>query len=337
MTTACAPGKVILFGEHAVVYGRPAIAAPVTEVRACALVEDAPRRQGVLIRAEDLKVSHYLGAPITDEHPAYPLEFTVRHTLACLEMEAIPDLTLTVSSTVPVARGLGSGAAVATAIVRALALHFGHALAPDEISELVYQTEILHHGTPSGIDNTVIAFGRPVWFVKDQPIEILHVGQPLWLVIGDTGITSPTKVAVADVRHSWQQEAETYEALFDQIGVVAGRARQAIERGNTATLGRLLNENQRLLEAIGVSSPELESLVDAARQAGAMGAKLCGAGRGGNMIALVGPESAQPIADAVRAAGAANAIVTQVAATDAKFGHRRGEGAPLDAPGTLTC
>ena len=337
MTTACAPGKVILFGEHAVVYGRPAIAAPVTQVRACVLVEDAPRRQGVFIRAEDLQVNHYLGVPITDEHPAYPLESTVRHTLARLGIEAIPDLTLTVSSTVPVARGLGSGAAVATAIVRALAQHFGHALTPDEISELVYQTEILHHGTPSGIDNTVIAFGRPVWFVKDQPIEILRVGQPLWLVIGDTGIISPTKLAVADVRQGWQQEAERYEALFNRIGAVAGRARKAIEGGDTATLGRLLNENQQLLEAIGVSSPELESLVDAARQAGAMGAKLCGAGRGGNMIALVRPDSAQPIADAVRAVGATNVIVTHVAATDAQFGHTRGEGPPLDAPGTLTC
>lgn len=337
MTTACAPGKVILFGEHAVVYGRPAIAAPVTQVCACALVEDAPRRQGVFIRAEDLQVNHYLGAPITDKHPAYPLECTVRHTLAGLGIETIPDLTLTVSSTVPMARGLGSGAAVATAIVRALAQHFGHALAPDEVSELVYQTEILHHGTPSGIDNTVIAFERPVWFVKDQPIEILRVGKPLWLVIGDTGIISPTKVAVADVRQGWQQEAERYEALFNQIGAVAGRAREAIEGGDTTTLGRLLNENQQLLEAIGVSSPELESLVNAARQAGAMGAKLCGAGHGGNMIALVRPERAQPIADAVRAAGATNVIVTQVAAADAEFGHTRGEGPPLDAQGTLTC
>lgn len=326
-----------MFGEHAVVYGRPAIAAPVTQVCACALVEDAPRRQGVFIRAEDLQVNHYLGAPITDKHPAYPLECTVRHTLAGLGIETIPDLTLTVSSTVPMARGLGSGAAVATAIVRALAQHSGHALAPDEVSELVYQTEILHHGTPSGIDNTVIAFERPVWFVKDQPIEILRVGKPLWLVIGDTGIISPTKVAVADVRQGWQQEAERYEALFNQIGAVAGRAREAIEGGDTTTLGRLLNENQQLLEAIGVSSPELESLVNAARQAGAMGAKLCGAGHGGNMIALVRPERAQPIADAVRAAGATNVIVTQVAAADAEFGHTRGEGPPLDAQGTLTC
>jgi len=312
VTTAYAPGKVILFGEHAVVYGRPAIAAPVTQVRACAVVEDGLPGQGVIIRALDLHLRHRVGDPLSAESPAYPLEATVRNTLRWLGTKALPDLTLTLSSTVPLASGMGSGAAIATATVRGLAQHLGQPLSPSEISELVYQTEVIHHGTPSGIDNTVIAFEQPVSFVRGQPIEALRVGRPFWLVIGDTGSRSPTKDVVGDVRRAWQAEPDKYEALFDRIGSVATRARKALERGKSSALGKLMDENQYLLEAIGVSSLQLEALIHAARAAGAMGAKLCGAGRGGNMIALVSPQKAQSVAAAVRQAGAVRVIVSEV-------------------------
>jgi len=312
LTTAYASGKVILFGEHAVVYGRPAIAVPVTQVRACAEIQAAPSGQGLVIRALDLDLTHRLGAAIATDHPAYPLEATVRNTLNTLAIQAIPDLTLTVSSTVPMARGLGSGAALAAAIARALAQHFGKRLAPSEVSDLVYQTEIIHHGTPSGIDNTVIAYEQPVYFVRGQPIEVLDVGRRFWLAIGDTGIRGPTRIAVGDVRRSWQQDPTRYEALFDRIGAIASRARQALVEGDVGTLGPLMNENQELLEAIGVSSPELEALIHSALQAGAWGAKLCGAGRGGNMVALVDARRTKAVAAALRRAGAKGVIVSHV-------------------------
>jgi mevalonate kinase len=265
VTTAYASGKVILFGEHAVVYGRPAIAVPVTQVRACVTVEDGPAGQGVLIDALDLHLRHQVGQSITSDSPAYPLEATVRNTLQRLGIAGLPDLTLTVSSTVPMSSGMGSGAAVATAIVRALAQHLGQALAAPEVSELVYQTEVIHHGTPSGIDNTVIAFEQPVFFVRGKSIEVLRVARPFWLVIGDTGSRSTTKDVVADVRRAWQAEPEKYETLFDRIGAVATQARRAIEQGRERVLGQLMNENQELLRAIGVSSPELEKLIHAAQ------------------------------------------------------------------------
>ncbi|MBC7232500.1 MAG: mevalonate kinase [Chloroflexi bacterium] len=312
MTTACAPGKVILCGEHAVVYGRPAIAVPVTQVRACATVAEAGEGEGLRIHATDLQLWHRVGTAIPAAHPAYPLETTVQHTLQRLGIAYLPDLTLTISSTVPIARGLGSGAAVATAIVRALAQHLGQPLSPQEVSDLVYQTEVIHHGTPSGIDNTVIAFEQPVFFVKGKPIETLRVQRPFWLVIGDTGIRGPTKEVVGDVRRAWQAQPERYEALFDRMGSIARQAREAIESGKVEALGKLMDENQELLRAIGVSSPELEKLIYAARAAGALGAKLCGAGRGGNMIALVRRGQAQHVAKALRDAGASLVIVTKV-------------------------
>jgi len=312
LTTAYAPGKVILFGEHAVVYGRPAIAVPVSQVRACAVVENASLGKGMTIRATDLELALRLDASTATDHPAYALQATVRNVLGWLQCSSVPDLTLTVSSTVPMARGLGSGAALATAVVRALSRHLGRELTSQQVSELVYQTEVIHHGTPSGIDNTVVAFERPVYFVRGQPIEVLQVRRPFWLAIGDTGIASPTRVAVGDVRRGWQSDPRTYDALFDCIGAIAAAAKQAIASGNLPALGVFMDENQVLLARLGVSSPELDRLLHAARAAGAMGAKLCGAGRGGNMIALVAQDQAKSVATALRRAGAANAIVTQV-------------------------
>ena len=318
MTRAYALGKAILFGEHAVVYGRPAIAVPVSQVRACAKVEDALAGEGLILYAADLDVRSRVGTATTPDHPAFALEATVVHTLQKLGVETVPDLTICISSTVPMARGLGSGAAVATAIVRALSHHLGHDLSPLDVSQLVYQTEIIHHGTPSGIDNTVIAFEQPVYFVRDQPIQVLAVKRPFSLLIADTGVASPTKIAVADVRRGWQQQPAEFEAVFDQIAAIAMQAAAAISSGQTSLLGPLMNENHELLVRLGVSAPELERLVRAAREAGALGAKLCGAGRGGNMIAHVSPQQTEAVAAALREVGATGVIASRVQATTAR-------------------
>jgi mevalonate kinase len=196
MAVGYASGKVILFGEHAVVYGRPAIAVPITQVQARAEVEDAERGQGITIVARDLGHTHSLSEAPPDDALRTIVVSTLERTRVGLEQ----DLTITVSSTIPIARGLGSGAAVSTAIVRALLEHFDKWLDSRAISDLVFETEKIHHGTPSGIDNTVIAFEKPVYFVKGGRMEIFWVQRPFLLVIADTGVQSPTKVAVGDVR-----------------------------------------------------------------------------------------------------------------------------------------
>ncbi len=308
MTVAYASGKVILFGEHAVVYGQPAIAVPVTQVQATATVEPGPEGRGITITAEDLEQGYSLDqAPANDA-----LRAIVVGTLEHIGVGTKRDLTITVSSTIPIARGLGSGAAVSTAIVRALSRHLGHPLSPQAISNLVYETEKIHHGTPSGIDNTVIAFEKPVYFVRDQKMEIFSVKSPFLLTIADSGIASPTRIAVSHVRRAWEREREKYKELFDEIGTIAEMGRQAIERGEIETVGRLMNENHRLLQLMGVSSPELKGLVEAAREGGALGAKLSGAGRGGNIIALVTQETRSRVDMMLRLAGAKDIIVTEV-------------------------
>jgi mevalonate kinase len=208
---------------------------------------------------------------------------------------------------------LGSGAAVATAVTRALARYFGYTAEPDKVSGLVYEVEKLHHGTPSGIDNTVIAYEQPVYFVRGEGMARLSVGVPLNLIIADTGVVSSTREVVGDVRRRWSAETEQYEGLFDEIGAVARLARPAIERGHPEAVGRLMDENHKLLTALGVSSPELDRLVKAARTAGALGAKLSGAGWGGNMLALVKAGHGPAVASALQEAGAASTIFSQIA------------------------
>jgi mevalonate kinase len=140
----------------------------------------------------------------------------------------------------------------------------------------------------------------------------LTVGTPLSLVIADTGVISSTRQVVGDVRRRWQAQPEHYEGLFDEIGAIARLAKSAIERGDPSEVGRLMDENHELLITLGVSSPGLDALVRAARAAGALGAKMSGAGWGGNMLALVEPGEGPTVASAVRAAGAIRIIFSQV-------------------------
>jgi mevalonate kinase len=312
VSTASAPGKIILFGEHAVVYGQPAIAVPVAEVAAMATVDPAPSGAGFRVIAADLQRDYHLvDAPAGD-----PLAAIVRAALAELGQSAAPDATLVVSSTIPLGRGLGSGAAISTAIARAVARYGGVELSSPQISALVYEVEKLYHGTPSGIDNTVVAFEQPVYFIRGRPIQRLRVARPFTVVIGDTGITASTRDVVGHLRQRWQAEPERYGGYFDEIGAIAQQARMIIQEKvfPIAALGKLMDENQEVLVTLGVSSPELDRLVKAARQAGAWGAKLSGAGWGGNMIALAPPEpdGLKAVEAALLAAGAANVITSQI-------------------------
>jgi len=303
-----APGKVILLGEHAVVYGRPAIAVPVHQVQAEAEIRPGRRQQGIVIEAVDLGRTFELYSAPPDD----PLRAIITLTLEHLKVGSQADITITVHSTVPLGRGMGSGAAVSAAIVRALSSYFERWLPNRVVSDLVFEVEKLHHGTPSGIDNSVVAFEKPVYFVKDQTLDICWVKVPFWLVVADTGIISSTREVVGDVRQAWQANPARYEALFDEIGILARLGRQALEVGELTEMGRLMNENHRLLQALDVSCPELDGLVHAARQGGALGAKLSGAGRGGNMIALVTEESCGNVGMFLRLTGARQVIVTQV-------------------------
>jgi mevalonate kinase len=307
VTNASAPGKIILFGEHAVVYGRPALAIPVTQVRAQVNVSDA-MQPGIWIDAPDIG----LRAELDSLPPDNPLGSAILNLFSRLSLSPLPPLTIRITSTIPPASGLGSGAAVTVALLRALSTHIGHSLTDQEINAAAFEIEKLHHGTPSGIDNTVVTYARPVYFRRGQPIKTFTAGAPFTIVIGDTGKVAPTKESVGDVRKLWETDKEKWERTFDKIGKIVNQAREKIEKGKMKELGALMDQNHVLLHELTVSSPELDTLVEAARGAGALGAKLSGGGRGGNMIALVEKGKAETVASALVSAKAKMTIITEV-------------------------
>ena len=308
--TSSAPAKAILVGEHAVVYGQPAIAVPLLQLRAYVHAR---------ITALPLQVStsHAGGAPFfwckDESSSANPLKRAIELSARYFAVGSLQG-ELDIRSDVPIASGMGSGAAVSAALARGVAALLGRDIPDEELNAIVYEVEKLHHGTPSGIDNTVVVYERPIYFVKGRSTDLVKFSRPLTLVVADTGVPSPTRDAVADVRVRLKSQPSQTQEIFDRIGALVDRARISIETGEHGKLGELMTENHRLLQALDVSSSALDKLVEAALRAGAYGAKLSGGGRGGIMIALVSPDTEAPVAEALRRAGAKRVIVSSVGA-----------------------
>jgi mevalonate kinase len=301
---ADAPSKLILLGEHAAVYGERALASPLSEPKARAIV----REEDGLARVDlpDLGVRFEAGQGGLPPE-ALPFARILDAAAAFHPAVELRGWRLSVRSSIPVGCGLGSGASVSTASFRAIFRFFRVPHGPEEVSRLVYEIEKLHHGTPSGIDNTVISQGAPILFRKGEaPRLIAEPGSPPWLAVGFTGGRRRTAEVVSDIARARAADPDRYGAIFREMGEISGRGAEAYEKGLWPELGRLMDRNQGLLEDIGVSSPSLGGLIGAARRAGALGAKLSGAGRGGCMAALAGDlASARRIRDALREAGAA--------------------------------
>lgn len=308
--SAIAPGKAILFGEHAVVYNQPAIAVPVHQVHVKTSVFANPKGKPdeVWIESQAIAMKSWLNQ-LPDNNA---LVILIEKYKASQGFQYLPAMRISIHSTIPVAGGLGSGAAVSVSVLRAISAFMGHPLPDEQVSALAYEVEKRHHGTPSGIDNSVITYGQPVYFQRERPIEVIHLGAAFTLVIADSGIKCPTSTAVAGVRQRWLQQPEKYDAYFTRIGCISEQAKALIESGQINALGPLMIENHQLLREIGVSLPQLDLLVTSAINAGALGAKLCGGGLGGNMLALVKPETAEDVSRALLGAGAVRTIITQV-------------------------
>lgn len=306
-----APAKIILFGEHAVVHGQPAVAAPVSSLRAYASAVPAPAGSGIEVFIRDL--NERLVVPATGGIPDHPLARAVQRVLDAAGATGV-DLRVDLRSDIPIASGLGSGAALTAALMRALAGAVGRPLEDGVLNALVYEVEREFHGTPSGIDNTVVVYERALYFVRGHEPALLAVGTPFDLVVADTGVRSSTKVAVDGVHALLASDPEATRAVIEAIGALVNQARDAIASGDVRAIGPLMNENHRLLQRLTVSSDELDHLVAVARAAGSWGAKLSGGGRGGNLIALCAPGSEADVAVALQAAGAQRVIQTRVLA-----------------------
>lgn len=308
-----APGKIILFGEHAVVYGQPAIAIPVLDVTATARITPilGVEPGKVHLQAHDIQLDTLLRY-LPEDHP---LAAAIRATLREITPNHTPAFTIQLDSDIPISAGMGSGAAVTVAIIRALSAFLGQPLPNKRISELAYEIEKLHHGTPSGIDNTVVTFQKPVYFQRDEPLQTLALTQPTYWVIADTGEKTPTHETVAAVHALYHESPATYDAIFTKIGQIVREARLALSQGDLDQLGMLMNRNQILLQDLQVSSPHLEHLIKAAYEAGAVGAKLSGGGRGGNIIALTSREKVTQLKKHLLEEGAVRVLTTTLRET----------------------
>ncbi|MFZ3070914.1 MAG: mevalonate kinase [Anaerolineaceae bacterium] len=294
--SANASAKLILLGEHAVVYGEPALAMPFSALRVRVVVEPwigAPAGR-IHVFARDLDLDQ--------DWRDLPENNLVREAivlvLSVLEIQQTPTCKISIFSEIPVSAGLGASAAITVAIMRAFSAFLGHPLQQDQLNQLAFQVETRMHGTPSGIDNTVIVYEKPIYFRKGFEIEFLKPGQEFTFLVADSGVKKSTASTVAQLANDRLQNPSYYDPLIEQIGECARVGRSALESGNAVVLGEAMNTNQDLLATMQLSCPELDQLVQAARQSGALGAKLTGGGKGGHMLALVREEDL----DAVRSA-----------------------------------
>ena len=281
MLTVSAPGKVILFGEHAVVYGEPA------------LVGAIERRVRVSIRELDEKVVRVLsdrgGGSFTFEelHEGGALRYVKRAvSIAFEEAGEKAGVELRISSELPPASGLGSSAAVSVATLKAVLTLLGKRIDNSRLASLAHRVELEVQGSASPTDTSAATYGGVLFVLPGRGIERLSVREELPLIVGNTQKERSTRVLVAKVRRLRESLPQVVDPVIENIGRITREARGCLERGELAYLGELMNINHGLLEALGVSTYELSRLVYIARRAGAEGSKLTGAGGGGCMLAL---------------------------------------------------
>jgi mevalonate kinase len=187
------------------------------------------------------------------------------------------------------ASGVGASAASCAAIARAFSEELQLNYSDEKVNEVAYEGEKGYHGTPSGIDNTAATYGGLIWYKREGSshlMERMRLKKPVEIVMGNTGLVADTKVVVGGVKERREKDPEKYGLIFHETERLVYEARRELEAFNLKSVGEYMNQNHTLLQQIGVSCPELDLLVDLARNNGALGAKLTGTGKGGYMVAL---------------------------------------------------
>lgn len=318
VTRASASAKLILLGEHAVVYGHPAIAIPFTDLRLRVTVEpNILAKPGTLrVVAIDTGKDQFFSDMANDE----PIKQMILLLLEALGIKTPPSCTLHIASDIPLGAGFGSSAALAVGIMRGLSAFLGHPLNEKELDTLAYQSDQFIHGRLSGIDTTVIAWEQPIFYQRGHTITHLRPLNSLHFVVADSGERTPTAKSIAYLADRKEKEPDFVNNAFTEIEKQVLIAKRAMSIGDRYMLGEAMNLNQTLLADLGISCPKLGYLVNAARSAGALGAKLTGGGQGGAMIALAEETHIDAMAEALREAGATDVWKTHLPASQIMTG-----------------
>jgi len=304
---ASAPAKVILFGEHFVVYGEPAVVLAIDK-RAYASAR-LSEGESIYINSIDLGASGFFNREqfrveqggTEARTKLEPIQNAVEQVIALSNRKV--GVSVEVHSSIPVAVGLGSSAAVATSTVAAVSRLLNLELSKEEIFQLAYEAERSVHGTPSGIDPAISTYGGALLFQRGKGFTPLNVEADIPLVVGNTGVERSTGELVASVHRRREQYPSIMGWIMRAGGKTALNAVEALKKGDLVAVGELMNINHALLCAVGVSHKSLEKLVHTARDAGACGAKLTGGGGGGCMIALANASKLDGVVEAIELAG----------------------------------
>lgn len=284
-------GKTILFGEHFVVYGLPAIVSALGA-----------------FTAAHIAVVPGNGWTVNDQRPATPGYKKKKHDEAMKSISNVIDhlnidlknqqLEISFAGDLIATSGVGASAAQCTSLAWALSDTFGLNLSDQAVNDAAYEGERAYHGTPSGIDNTASTYGGLIWFVKnlsgtENTMDLLKSSKQMLLVIANSGITASTREVVDDVKRLKEKEPNKFERLFKEYRKLAEEAKVALLEGDIASIGILMNQNHKMLQQISVSGKINDELVGIALENGAIGAKLTGTGRGGLVISLAENEDVQ--------------------------------------------
>lgn len=310
LSRASAPAKIILFGEHFVVYNRPAV---VMAIERRAYVTAKPRADNrIVVKSKEMEASGAFTPsgeyqPIEgglEFEPKFKPIYIITKRILSLSGEETLGLEIEVNSSIPIAAGLGSSAAVAVASASAISSLLEMRLSRNEIFRLAFEAERFVHVNPSGIDPAVSTYGGILLYRRDdEGIRRLDVEAEIPIIVGDTGVKRVTGEMVSRVGDLLMRYPTVVERIMDAGENIVKLGVEALKGGDMKTLGELMNINHALLCALGISSDAIERLISAARRAGALGAKLTGAGGGGCIIVLPEKSNVQGVTEAIRSAG----------------------------------